>query len=50
MWVAARRAHDLLGGYSYPQWLVVIGVAAWLLTLYLGWESLSGISALWNGS
>ncbi|MFC4786415.1 NRAMP family divalent metal transporter [Nocardioides sp. MAHUQ-72] len=50
MWVAARRAHDLLGGYAYPRWLIVIGVAAWLLTLYLGWESLSGITALWEGA
>jgi Mn2+/Fe2+ NRAMP family transporter len=50
VWVAARRAHDLLGGYAYPRWLVVVGVAAWLLTVYLGWQSLSGISALWQGA
>ncbi|EID52833.1 NRAMP family divalent metal transporter [Saccharomonospora xinjiangensis] len=47
MWVAARR-RDLLGGYRYPRWLLVIGVAAWLLTVYLGWNSLSGIGALWG--
>lgn len=47
MWVAARR-RDLLGGYRYPRWLLAIGVAAWLLTVYLGWNSLSGISALWS--
>ncbi|GAA1246383.1 divalent metal cation transporter [Prauserella halophila] len=47
MWVAARRS-DLLGGYRYPRWLLVIGVAAWLLTLYLGWNSLSGIADLWG--
>lgn len=46
MWVAARRG-DLLGGYRYPRWLLVIGVAAWLLTLYLGWNSLSGVADLW---
>ncbi|EHR60545.1 NRAMP family divalent metal transporter [Saccharomonospora cyanea] len=47
MWVAVRR-RDLLGGYRYPRWLLVIGVAAWLLTVYLGWNSLSGIGDLWN--
>ncbi|MBB3661890.1 Mn2+/Fe2+ NRAMP family transporter [Prauserella sediminis] len=47
MWVAGRRS-DLLGGYRYPRWLLVIGVAAWLLTLYLGWHSLSGIADLWS--
>lgn len=47
MWVAARR-RDLLGGYRYPRWLLVIGVLAWLLTLYLGWNSLSGIADLWS--
>ncbi|WP_028660678.1 NRAMP family divalent metal transporter [Nocardioides insulae] len=47
MWVALFRAHDLLGGYRFPRWLLVIGVAAWLLTLYLGWQSLEGIKELW---
>ncbi|PXY32401.1 NRAMP family divalent metal transporter [Prauserella muralis] len=47
MWVAARR-RDLLGGYRYPRWLLVLGVLAWLLTLYLGWNSLSGIAELWS--
>lgn len=47
MWVAARR-RDLLGGYRYPRWLLVIGVLAWLLALYLGVNSLSGIAALWQ--
>lgn len=48
MWVAARRASDLLGGYRYPVWLLVLGIAAWALTVYLGWESLSGIADLWG--
>ena len=26
---------DLLHGYDYPKWLLVIGSIAWLLTLYL---------------
>jgi Mn2+/Fe2+ NRAMP family transporter len=47
LWVAARRAGDLLGGYRYPRWLLGVGVAVWLLTVYLGWESLGGISELW---
>ena len=46
LWVAWRR-HDLLGGYVYPKWLLVIGVAAWLLTLYLGYRSLGGLVQLW---
>ncbi|MEU9020844.1 NRAMP family divalent metal transporter [Actinomadura sp. NPDC048394] len=47
LWVAARR-RDLLGGYRYPAWLLGLGVAAWLLSLYLGWNALSGIEDLWN--
>lgn len=45
---AAWRRRDLLRGYVYPRWLLGIGVAAWLLTLYLGWNSLSGLQALWT--
>ncbi|CAM00871.1 Mn2+/Fe2+ NRAMP family transporter [Saccharopolyspora erythraea NRRL 2338] len=47
LWVALRR-RDLLGGYRYPRWLLLIGVVAWLLTLYLGVNSVSGIVALWQ--
>jgi Mn2+/Fe2+ NRAMP family transporter len=39
LWVAWRR-RDLLGGYRYPTWLLVVGGLAWLLTLYLGWNAL----------
>jgi Mn2+/Fe2+ NRAMP family transporter len=46
LWAAARRS-DLLKGYSYPRWLLGVGIAVWLLTVYLGWESLGGISKLW---
>ena len=45
LWVAWRR-RDLLGGYKYPAWLLGIGVAAWLLTLYMGYSSLSGLGKL----
>ncbi len=46
LWVAWRR-RDLLGGYVYPVWLLVVGVLAWLLTLFLGYQSLSGLARLW---
>ncbi|WP_341395600.1 NRAMP family divalent metal transporter [Arthrobacter sp. G119Y2] len=45
---AAWRRRDLLRGYAYPKWLLGIGVLAWLLTLFLGWKSLSGLAALWQ--
>ncbi|MDN5914876.1 MAG: divalent metal cation transporter [Pseudonocardia sp.] len=45
LWVAWRR-RDLLGGYRYPVWLLAIGVLAWVLSLYLGWESLAGLGKL----
>jgi Mn2+/Fe2+ NRAMP family transporter len=45
LWVAWRR-RDLLGGYRYPAWLLGVGVAAWLLTLYMGYSSLSGLGKL----
>lgn len=47
VWIALRRA-DLLGGYTYPKWLAYLGLAIWLLTLYLGWQSLGGIAELWQ--
>jgi Mn2+/Fe2+ NRAMP family transporter len=47
LWVALRR-RDLMHGYKYPKWLFGIGMLAWLLTLFLGWKSLEGLSALWS--
>ena len=47
LWVAWRR-RDLLHGYVYPRWLLTIGVLAWLLTLYLGFQSLAGLVQLWS--
>ena len=47
LWVAWRR-RDLLHGYVYPVWLLIIGALAWLLTLWLGWQSLSGLTKLWQ--
>jgi Mn2+/Fe2+ NRAMP family transporter len=47
LWIAARR-RDLMGGYRYPLWLVVIGIVAWVLTIYLGYKSLTGLQALFE--
>nr|WP_233542851.1 NRAMP family divalent metal transporter [Kocuria tytonis] len=46
LWVGWRR-RDLLQGYRYPAWLLVVGVLAWLLTVYLAWNSLAGLGKLW---
>ncbi len=45
LWIAARR-RDLIDGYKYPVWLIVIGVTAWVATIYLGYNSLSGLQDL----
>ena len=47
LWVAWKR-RDLLRDYAYPRWLLIVGVLAWLLTLWLGWQSLSGLAKLWS--
>lgn len=47
VWVALRR-RDLLHGYRYPMWLGLLGLAVWVLALYLGWESIGGITKLWQ--
>ena len=47
IWVALRRK-DLLGGYDYPKWLAYIGLAIFVLTIYLGYQSFSGIVDLWQ--
>ena len=45
LWIAARR-HDLIHGYAYPRWLLGVGAVAWVLTIYLGYESLTGLKDL----
>ena len=45
LWVAVRRP-DLLGGYRYPRGLAALGVAGWLVTIYLGWRSLGSLGSL----
>jgi Mn2+/Fe2+ NRAMP family transporter len=47
LWVALRRT-DLLGGYRYPHWLLALGVAGWLLTIYLGWRSVGSLAKLFG--
>ncbi|SNR46842.1 NRAMP family divalent metal transporter [Blastococcus mobilis] len=47
LWVATRRA-DLLNGYRYPRWLLVIGWAAWLLTIYLAVNSIRPVIDLFS--
>lgn len=46
--VAAYRK-NIVGDYKHPIWLTVLGVVTVLVTLYLGIQSLSGITALWQG-
>ena len=47
LWVATRRT-DLLDGYRYPRWLLVIGWVAWLLTLYLAVRSVQPVIDLFR--
>ncbi|THJ67412.1 divalent metal cation transporter [Arthrobacter echini] len=47
LWVAWRR-RDLMHGYVYPRWLLVIGVLTWFLTLFLGYTSITGLAQLWG--
>ena len=46
LWVAWRR-RDLMHGYAYPKWLLLVGAAAWILTVFLGWNSVMGLAKLW---
>lgn len=41
------RRRDLLQGYRYPGWLLVVGVIAWLISVFLAVNSLAGLSKLW---
>lgn len=45
LWVAWRRC-DLLHDYRYPVWLLLAGVAAWALTLYLAYNSIIPLTEL----
>lgn len=39
---------DLLRGYAFPRWLRIAGIAAWVITLFLGYAALSQMPALWG--
>ncbi|MDX6263232.1 MAG: hypothetical protein QOH84_4920 [Kribbellaceae bacterium] len=47
LWVAWRRK-DLLLGYRYPRWLLLLGSAAWLLTIYLAVRSVKPVFELFG--
>ncbi|MCZ2857173.1 NRAMP family divalent metal transporter [Blastococcus sp. VKM Ac-2987] len=47
LWVATRRT-DLLRGYAYPRWLLVVGWVAWLLTVYLAVNSIRPVIDLFS--
>lgn len=44
MYVGWRRS-DLMGGYHYPRWLLVLGTITCLLTWYMGYKSIGPIFA-----
>lgn len=46
MWAAWRR-RDLLRGYDYPKWLLVVGALVLVVTVFMGVRSLAGLGALW---
>jgi len=43
---AAWARSDLMGGYRYPRWLLVLGVLVCALTWYMGYKSIGPIFAL----
>ncbi|WP_434993803.1 NRAMP family divalent metal transporter [Arthrobacter sp. Ld5] len=47
LWVAWRR-RDLMHGYAYPAWLLIVGIITWFLTVFLGYTALTGLARLWG--
>ena len=47
--VAAFR-RDLLDGYRYPTWLIVVGVLAWLLSVFIAVRAIGPMIALFTGA
>ncbi len=46
LWAAWRRSGDLLRSHAYPRALLAAGLLAWLLTVYLAWQSFGRLGAL----
>lgn len=44
----ASTNKKIVGDYKHPKWLLALGIIVVLITLYLGINSLSGLSALFN--
>ena len=47
--IGAYRKNIVGEDYKHPTWLTVLGVIAVVATLYTGVQSLTGITALWQG-
>ena len=47
LWIAWRR-RDLLQGATYPRWILLVGVAAWLFTVYAGVRSLADLPKIFS--
>ena len=45
MYIGWFRQRDVLGGYRYPRWLLIVGTLATLLSLYMGIMSIGPIFA-----
>ena len=45
LWVAWRR-RDLMGGYEYPRWLVLVGFAGWGISLWIAVLAASKLGSL----
>lgn len=46
IFVAAFRQKDLLHGYAYPRWLIVLGLIGVVVAWWLAWVSFGGVFAL----
>lgn len=46
LYVAAFRKNDLLQGYRYPTWLIVIGIVGLAIAWYLAWMSFTSVFEL----
>lgn len=43
---AAWKREDLMGGYHYPRWLLILGILTCALTWYMGYKSAGAIFSL----